>query len=172
MYWREWLKTMVLALIILGMLNSWVFNISTVKGQSMQPTLVQQERLFINKFIYKFHTPVRGDIIILHDPVLSARTDSKLLVKRVIAIGGDTIEIRNHRVYINQVEQQESYIDSSIGDEDQKPLIVPEGQYYVMGDNRHAGMSKDSRIFGTIALKQIVGRADFIIWPLSKSAFL
>lgn len=172
MYWREWLKTMVLALIILGILNSWVFNISTVKGQSMQPTLVQQERLFINKLIYKFHTPARGDIIILHDPILSASPSSKLLVKRVIAIGGDTIEIRNHRVYINQIKQQETYIDTDIGDEDHKPMIVPEGQYYVMGDNRHEGMSKDSRIFGTIALTQIVGRADFIIWPLSKWTFL
>ncbi|MDN4619341.1 signal peptidase I [Paenibacillus sp. PsM32] len=172
MYWREWLKTMVWALIILGMLNMWVFNISTVKGQSMQPTLVQQERLFINKFIYKFHPPARGDVIILHDPVLSAQPTSKLLVKRVIAIGGDRIEIRNHEVYINQIKQQEPYIDTVIGDVDLAPIIVPEGQYYVMGDNRHQGMSKDSRIFGTISLKQIVGRADFIIWPLSKTALL
>lgn len=172
MYWREWLKTMVWALIILGILNSWVFNISTVKGQSMQPTLVQQERLFINKLIYKFHSPARGDVIILHDPVLGAQPTSKLLVKRVVAIGGDTIEIRDHQVYINQIKQQEPYTDTIVGDADLAPMTVPEGQYYVMGDNRHQGMSKDSRIFGTIGLTQIVGRADFIIWPLSQTALL
>lgn len=138
----------------------------------MQPTLVQQERLFINKFIYKFHSPVRGDVIILHDPVLSANTKSQLLVKRIVAIGGDTVEIRNHHLYINDIQQQESYIDTTIGDQDLAPVKVPVGQYYVMGDNRHQGMSKDSRIFGTIALTQIVGRADFIVWPLSSSAFL
>ncbi|WP_211748378.1 signal peptidase I [Paenibacillus sp. Marseille-Q4541] len=161
---KDWLKTIIIAFVIMLLLNLFVFNISIVKGESMQPTLTEQNRLFINKIIYEFEQPGRQDVIVLHDP--SNGPDRKeFLVKRVIGIPGDLIEIRDHVLYVNGEAQNESYTDTIIEDPDFGPIKLQEDHYFVMGDNRHAGMSKDSRSFGSVTADKIVGRAEFIFWP-------
>ena len=163
----DWIKTLVVVFVIMSLLNIFVFNLSMVKGQSMQPTLVEKERLFINKIIYTFSAPKQGEVVVLHDP---SQDDSKkeFLVKRVIGVPGDVVEVKDHQLYLNGQLQQEAYIDVSIQDQDFAEVKLEADQYFVMGDNRHLGESKDSRYFGTVASDLIVGRAEFIFWPFNK----
>ncbi|MDR9852588.1 signal peptidase I [Paenibacillus sp. VCA1] len=163
----DWAKTIVIAFVIMMLLNLFVFNLSMVKGQSMQPTLHERERLFIDKIVYDFKTPSRGEIVVLHDP--SNGPDRKeYLVKRVIGVPGDTVEVKNHKLYVNGEPQSEPYTEVEIQDPDFGPLKLDKDHYFVMGDNRHLGASKDSRSFGSVSAKDIVGRAEFIFWPVSQ----
>lgn len=164
---KDWLLTAVIVFVVMSVLNIFVFNISTVKGQSMQPTLWEGERLFINKLSLRFVDPKHGDVVVLHDPS-TGPSQKEYLVKRVIGIPGDIIEVRDHQLYVNGKIVNEPYIDTEIEDPDFAALTVEKGNYFVMGDNRHASASKDSRYFGSIPQDMIVGRADYIWWPLSK----
>jgi len=160
----DWIKSIAVALVIVLLLNLYGFNLSTVKGHSMEPTLKEKEWLFVNKFSYLIGHPARGDIVILKDPDMHT-VERQYLVKRVVAVPGDKVEIRSGKLYVNGEEVSEPYTDIRIEDGDRGPIVVEEGRYFVMGDNRHQGASKDSRIFGTVEEKAIQGRADFIIWP-------
>jgi len=163
----EMLKTIVIAFVIMLLLNVFVFNLSMVKGQSMQPTLEEQERLFVDKLVYRFQHPKRGEVVVLKDPSVDA--DRKpFLVKRIVAVPGDTVEVRDGRLLLNGQPLDEPYTDSVIEDGDMPELKLEDGQYFVMGDNRHAGRSKDSRYFGSVKEKWIVGRAEFVFWPIPK----
>ncbi|MEC0240741.1 signal peptidase I [Paenibacillus dokdonensis] len=163
----DWAKTIVIAFVIMMLLNLFVFNLSMVKGQSMQPTLYEKERLFIDKIVYDFKSPSRGEIVVLRDP--SDGPDKKeFLVKRVIGIPGDMVEVKDHKLYVNGQMQVEPYTEVEIQDPDFGPLKLDKDHYFVMGDNRHAGASKDSRSFGSVTAKAIVGRAEFIFWPVSQ----
>ncbi|MRN55547.1 signal peptidase I [Paenibacillus monticola] len=164
---KDWLLIAVAVFAVMSLLNIFVFNLSTVIGQSMQPTLQEGERLFINKITLTFTSPKRGDVIVLHDP--STGLDQKeYLVKRIVGIPGDSVGVQKHKLYVNGTVVDESYIDTEIQDPDFATLTVEKGSYFVMGDNRHAGASKDSRYFGFVPRDSIVGRADYIWWPLSK----
>lgn len=163
----DWVKTIAIAFCIMVLLNMFVFNLSMVKGESMQPTLEESERLFINKMVYRFADPDRGDVIVLKDP--SNGPDKKeFLVKRIVGLPGDTVEVKGHILYVNGEAQEETYTDVPIEDPDFAPVTLEEGRYFVMGDNRHHRKSKDSREFGSVKQSDIVGRAEFILWPLSK----
>lgn len=168
--WRElldWLKALVVAIVIVFLLNQFVFHLSKVEGHSMDPTLADGEWLFINKFVYIIREPKAGEIIILENP-LGGR--EKYLVKRIIGVPGDTIEIVNGQLYRNGQLVEEAYTDSKIEDGDWGPGVVPEDAYFVMGDNRRLGESNDSRnpSIGWISADHVKGKADFILWPLSK----
>lgn len=168
---REWIITAGIVFAIMSLLNIFVFNVSTVIGQSMQPTLYEGEKLIINKIALNFGNPGRGDVIVLHDP--STGPDRKeYLVKRIIGIPGDIVEVREQQLYVNGKKLVEPYIDTEIQDPDFSELTVPQGTYFVMGDNRHAGASKDSRYFGTVPQERIVGKVALIWWPFSKMKFL
>lgn len=163
----DWLKALIVAVVIVFLLNQFVFHLSRVEGHSMNPTLVDGEWLFINKFVYIINEPKVGDIVILENP-LGGR--EKYLVKRIVGMPGDKIEIIAGILYRNGEEVQEPYTDSLIEDGNWGPGIVPEGSYFVMGDNRHRGESNDSRNpkIGWIQREKIKGKADFILWPIHK----
>ncbi|WP_339181728.1 signal peptidase I [Paenibacillus sp. FSL H8-0317] len=163
----DWVKTIVVAFVIMMLLNLFVFNLSMVKGQSMQPTLVERDRLFVNKIVYHLGTPSRSDVIVLRDP--SEGVEKKdFLVKRIVGLPGDTIEVRDHHLYVNGEQQAETYTDIEVQDPDFGPITLEPDHFFVMGDNRHEGKSKDSRVFGSITSDQIVGKAEFIFWPFSE----
>ncbi|WP_017690781.1 signal peptidase I [Paenibacillus sp. PAMC 26794] len=163
----DWVKTIVVAFVIMMMLNLFVFNLSMVKGQSMQPTLVERDRLFVNKIVYHLGTPSLSDVIVLRDP--SEGVEKKdFLVKRIVGLPGDTIEVRDHHLYVNGEQQAETYTDIEVQDPDFGPITLEPDHFFVMGDNRHEGKSKDSRVFGSITSDQIVGKAEFIFWPFSE----
>lgn len=167
----DWTKSISVALILVILLNMYVFNLSTVKGHSMEPTLKEKEWLFVNKFSFLIGHPSRGDVVILKDPDMRS-LDRQYLVKRVVGVPGDRIEIRGGKLYVNGETVAEPYTDIQIEDGDRRAVIVPEGHYYVMGDNRHQMASKDSRTFGAVPEAAIQGRAEFIIWPLGQAGGL
>lgn len=163
----DWVKTIVVAFVIMMLLNLFVFNLSMVKGQSMQPTLVERDRLFVNKIVYDIGKPSRFDVIVLRDP--SEGVEKKeFLVKRIVGLPGDTVEVRDHHLFVNGEQQAETYTDTEVQDPDFGPITLEDDHYFVMGDNRHEGKSKDSRVFGSITSSEIVGKAEFIFWPFSE----
>ncbi|WP_223829950.1 signal peptidase I [Paenibacillus arenilitoris] len=166
--WRkelyDWLKTLVIAFAVVMALHYFVFNLSTVEGHSMEPTLTDDEWLFVNKFVYLAGEPKLGDIVILTEPNATGKK-RKFLVKRVVGLPGDRIEIYNQRLYRNGELMDEPYTDSLIEDSSYGPEVIGEGHYFVMGDNRRSRASMDSRSFRAVPANLIRGRADFILWP-------
>ncbi|WP_245697443.1 signal peptidase I [Paenibacillus oryzae] len=163
----DWIKTLAIALVIVLILHYFVFNLSTVDGHSMEPTLKEEEWLFVNKFVYLTGSPKLGEVVILEEPGWMGQ-EKKLLVKRVVGLPGDVIEIKDQRLYRNGELVDEPYTDVPIEGNGLEPQVVSEGHYFVMGDNRHDRASLDSRTFGAVPKELIRGRADFILWPYSQ----
>ncbi|MGM8366251.1 signal peptidase I [Virgibacillus sp. W0181] len=160
--WIEWVKAIVIALLLAFFLRSFVFATSIVEGDSMDPALEDGEKVIFNKFVYIISEPERGDIVIINRP-------HKNYVKRVVALPGETVEMKNHTLYINGVEHDQSFLNDSARmlTGNFGPIEVPEESYYVMGDNR--AISKDSRNgLGFIGREEIIGRSEFIIYPFNE----
>lgn len=158
----SWIKASLIVLILAVILNTFIFSSSIVEGISMEPTLIDNDRILFNKLIYIVSEPDRGDIIIIK------QTD-KNYIKRVIALPGETIEMSDHKLYIDNVQQPTSYVDPSdeILTGSFGPLKVPKDYYFVMGDNRL--VSKDSRNeLGLIKQDEIIGKSEFIIYPFDR----
>jgi signal peptidase I len=131
-----------------------------IPSPSMEPTLVEGDRVLVNRLVYHFHSPHRGDVIVFHPP---NRPGSDPFIKRVVAVGGDTIEVRDGYLYVNGVRQAEDYIKEHPIVGDYERTVVPEGYVWAMGDNRNN--SGDSRLFGPISEDLIIGSAFVIYWP-------
>lgn len=123
----------------------------------MEPTLFKQDVVLLNIMAYKLTLPKRGDIVVFKLP-----DRNEFLIKRVIGLPGEIILIANGQVFINGIPLEEPYIYSS-SITDLGPFRIPQGKYFVMGDSRHN--SEDSRIWGPIDLRNILGRADFVVFP-------
>jgi signal peptidase I len=167
--WRgelwDWFRALLFALVVVLLLRTFVFQLTIVKMHSMEPTLYEKDWLFVNKIAYRIGHPDRGDVVILKDPRDTAdRRD--YLVKRVVGLPGDRLEIREGYLYINGELFVEPYTDTLIEDGDFGPVQVNDGHYFVLGDNRHQGGSLDSRSFGEVQKSKIIGRADVRIWPI------
>jgi len=157
--WIEWGKAIFIAILLAFILRSFIFATSIVEGESMMPALEDGERIIFNKFVYIIGNPERGDIVII-------QSSEKNYVKRVIGLPNETIEMRNHELYINDQKQSSSYVDEYLTKLTGNfgPVTVPEDSYFVMGDNRP--ISKDSRNgLGFIDRSDIVGRSEFVIFP-------
>lgn len=156
----EWLKSIVIAVAIAFVLRSFVVERFVVEGPSMQPTLHAGESLLVDKLSYRFHPPQRGDIIIFKYPADPSRN----FVKRVIAVGGDTIEVNHGKTLVNGQVLPEPYVlaPSRIGYPVQ---TVPPGTIFVMGDNRNN--SEDSRFpdVGFVPLNMVIGKTSYVFWP-------
>ncbi|PZE19813.1 signal peptidase I [Paenibacillus xerothermodurans] len=163
----DWMKSVVIALLVVVLVHQYGFHLSTVKGASMQPTLEEGEWLFINKTIRFFGAPERGDVIVLRETD-GINSDHPYLVKRVVAVEGDELVIQQGKLFVNGVEVEEAYTDTPIEDGGFDPYTVQKGCLFVMGDNRHRHASYDSRSFGAISLEQVEGRVEWIIWPWDK----
>ncbi len=160
--WWEWLKAIIIAVLLAFLLRTFFFATSIVEGISMNPTLESGERVMFNKIIYYLEEPSYGEIVIIHRPV-------KSYVKRIIALPNDIVEVRDHKLYINGREQDESYLDKDSIQETTNygPVKVPEDHYFVMGDNR--SISKDSRNgLGFIEKSEIIGRSELVIYPFNE----
>jgi signal peptidase I len=158
---REVLETILPAVLIAFLINFFLAQATQVHGQSMEPTLHSDQRLVVEKVSYRFHGPRRGDVIVLKSPQQS----SELLIKRVIGLPGEAVEIRQGRVYINGEEWDEPYLERSPGG-NWGPIIVPPLHVFVLGDNR--SFSNDSRAFGMVPIENIVGRAWVSYWPFNE----
>lgn len=158
------ISTIVIALILALLIRNYVFVIALVDGPSMQPTLHTDERLFVTRYTYYFNDIQRGDIVVCKYP---SPEYPKKYVKRVIALGGETISIFNGVVYINGDALQEDYIkDPPLNDMEEQ--YVPEGYVFVMGDNRNNSADSRKPYIGPIPENYVLGKAQCIIFPFSK----
>ena len=161
----SWAKSIAIAIVLAMIIRYFVIESYQVEGTSMVPSLQNSERLFVNKFIYRFREPKSGDIIVLKYP----SDTSKDFIKRVIANGGDTLEIIDGRVLVNGVQIKELYINEPMLIANNYPKIdIPKDYVFVMGDNRNH--SKDSRYsdVGLVSYDLIKGEAMFAYWPLGQ----
>lgn len=161
----EWIKSILLAIIIAVLIKTFVFNTTYVLGNSMYPTLHERDRLFANKLPLYFSGPDRGDIVVLEAPDAA----NKDYIKRVIGISGDTVAIIEGKVYLNGQILEEDYVKEGSYTHvySENYWEVPEGYVFVLGDNREEGASKDSRYFGCVPLESIKGIASFRYYPFN-----
>ncbi len=162
---RELVESVLPALAIVLVVNIFLGQATRVEGQSMEPTLYNNERLIIEKVSYRLHGPRRGDIIVLKPQ----RRGTLPLIKRVIGLPGEIVEIKNDLVYINGVALDEDYLTQPTKN-GMAPRLVPEEHVLVLGDNR--GASNDSRAFGMVPYEDIIGKAWLRYWPLNRSGAL
>ncbi len=156
-----WVKTLASAAVYATLIVTFGFQVARVEGHSMASTLADQDRLVVNKFAYRMADPAIGDIVMLYSPMLP----EKSLVKRVMAEEGDQVRIVDGKVYRNDMLVDDSFVPSNYrSHEDWGPQIVPEGYYFVLGDHRNN--SFDSRHWGFVPKKYIVGRVQLRWWPL------
>lgn len=148
----------VLALLV----QAFIVKPFAIPSPSMENTLLEGDRVLVNRLVYHFHPPHRGDIIVFHPP---NRPGSDPFIKRVVAVAGDTIAVRDGQLYLNGVAQDESYVKDYPMDGTFPETKIADGYVWAMGDNRNN--SGDSRVFGPVPLSDIMGEAFAIYWPLN-----
>lgn len=176
----EWLKALLIALILVVLIRWLLFQPFIVQGPSMQPNFVTGQKLIVNEILYDIRKPERGEVIVFHVP-----SEGRDFIKRVIAVAGDTVQVEGDKVIVNGKTVSETYIQEAIDQAHAEDRLynslnfpntdfpdgkVPEGHVFVMGDNR--SNSTDSRMIGYVPLEDIIGRADLIFWPLKDIGFI
>jgi signal peptidase I len=160
-----WLRDLAISILFAVILIVFIYQPVKVEGTSMMPSLTDQERIFINKFTYRFGIGEieRGDMVVFWFPL----DKTKSYIKRVIGLPGDRIEIENGAVFVNGQRLAEDYVEDDNRDHNSYPPVeVPPNHYYVLGDHRNS--SNDSRAWGTVDRSYIYGKAVFVYWPLEK----
>jgi len=176
----DWIKSIVIAVVLVAIVRLFLFSPFIVDGDSMEPNFHSHERVIVNLLIYNISKPEYGDVVVFDVP-----EEDRRFIKRIIGVPGDTIRVEGDQLYINDELITEPYLTDAIAESMAEGLtyngigdsfsfpnerypdnVVPEGMYYVMGDNR--GYSKDSRAIGYVSEDEIIGRADVVMWPLDK----
>ncbi len=162
-FWA-WVKTLASAAVYATLIVTFGFQVARVEGLSMAPTLDDQDRLIVNKLVYRLASPRRSDIVMLYYPL----NPDKSFVKRVIAEEGDQVRIVDGRVYVNDVPLPDDYVPEEYrSHDDWGPQVIPEGYYFVMGDHRNN--SSDSRHWGMVPKKYIIGKVQVRWWPVPQA---
>ena len=164
-----WLRDLMLSVVITFLIILFVYQPVKVEGTSMMPSLEDQERIFINRFVYRFGVGEisRGDMVVFWYPA----DPSKSYIKRIIGLPGDRIEIREGLVSVNGRTLKEDYVPDPFRDrQSYRETVVPPDHFFVLGDHRSS--SNDSRSWGPVHRRHIYGKAVFIYWPLDKIGFV
>ena len=163
---REWAHSILVALILTLVIRTFVVQAFKIPSGSMRPTLLEGDKLFVNKYVYRFHPPRRGDILVFKYPV----DPKKDFIKRLVAVGGEKVEIRDGKIYVDgkMLEDPSSFGQFYYYNHDpyggpRETIKVPEDSYYVLGDN--SANSQDSRFWGFVPKKNVLGKAIFRWWP-------
>jgi len=175
----EWFLVIVGAILLALVVKLFLLQAFYIPSLSMYPTLHVGDRVLVNKLSYRLHGVNRGDVIVFERPASETSSTIPDLIKRVVALSGESVVIKDGSVFVDGVRLDESYLpDGTVTSSanapnkcsEQAPCVVPSGQVWVMGDNR--GDSKDSRYFGPIDKSSIVGRAFITVWPLGRFGLL
>jgi signal peptidase I len=164
----DWMVVIAVALLVAFVVRTFVLAHFVVEGESMYSTLDTNDRVFVNKLSYRLHDPNRGDVVVLHQVTGASERD---LIKRVIGLPGESVEVRNCAVLIDGRVLNEPYLDPAVvtptdcGGDYVLDGVVPDDHVFVLGDNR--GGSQDSRVIGPISEDDLVGRAFVVFWPQS-----
>ncbi len=164
-----WVRDLLLSVIIAIIVILFLYQPVKVEGTSMMPALTDQERIFINKFVYRFHIGEieRGDMIVFWYP----NDPTKSYIKRVIGTPGDMVEVDRGSVLVNRKPLREDYVPDEYRDQmSMASTVVPPEQYFVLGDHRSS--SNDSRSWGMVPNRFIYGKAVFVYWPPDKMGIL
>ena len=165
----HWLRDLLFSVVLAVIVILFLYQPVKVEGTSMMPTLDDQERIFINKFVYRFHFEKidRGDTVVFWFP----GDPSKSYIKRVIGMPGDRVEVVDGKVMVNGQALVENYVPPEFRDQSSmSERMVPSSEYFVLGDHRSS--SNDSRAWGMVPRRYIYGKAVFIYWPLDKMGLL
>jgi signal peptidase I len=161
----SWVRDLAFSVLIAVVSIVFIYQPVKVEGTSMMPGLTDQERIFINKFTYRFGlgSIERGDTVVFEFP----QDTSKSYIKRVIGLPGDRVRIDRGQVFVNDKPLDEDYVETDYRDDvSRSEIMVDPDEYYVLGDHRNS--SSDSRVWGTVPRKYIYGKAVFCYWPLNK----
>lgn len=161
----EWAVVLVGAVLVALLLRASLFQAFYIPSESMESTLLINDRVLVNKVSYRLHDIHRGDVVVFVRPE-NQEGEIRDLIKRVIALPGETVEARDSQIYIDGQPMFEPYLDEGVVTADFPPTVVPDGHIFVMGDNRTE--SYDSRVFGSIAEDRVIGRAFVLIWPVGR----
>lgn len=165
--WQIWTRDIFISLAVSAFIIIFLYQPVKVEGTSMMPGLTDQERIFINKFVYKLEPISRGDVIVFRYPL----DPSKSYIKRVVALAGDRVRIDDGVLYVNDRRVREGYVPTDYIDTRSYPeTTVPAGSFFVLGDHRN--LSNDSRDFGPVPEQLIYGKAVFAYWPVDKMGTL
>src|SRR5687768_9101313 len=169
----EWLIVVAVAITSALLVRAYVVQQFAVEGESMLSTLQDGDRVLVNRLSYRLHDPRRGDVVVLKR--FDGASEERDLIKRVIGLPGEEVEVKNCTVFINGQQLLEPYLDPEIQAQDGcgqdfTRQRVPEGTVFVLGD--HRGKSSDSRVFGAVSYDVLIGRAFVIIWPIGDWAWL
>jgi signal peptidase I len=160
---RSWARDLLIALGLALIIIVFLYQPVKVEGTSMSPLLTDQERIFINKFVYRFGSIERGDVVVFWYPL----DPTKSFIKRVIGLPGETIEIRQSQLWVNGQLIDEPYVPVQYADRHSfGPTKVPAEHYFLLGDHRSS--SNDSRVFGPVPGRLIYGKAVFVYWPVDR----
>jgi signal peptidase I len=160
---HSWMRDLVVSIAVSTFIIIFLYQPVRVEGTSMLPRLEDQDRLFINKLAYRVGDIHRGDVVVFLYP----HDHQKSYIKRVIALPGDNLRIEHGHVYVNGKELVENYVPPRFEDDRSLPeTIVPDHEYFVMGD--HRSISSDSRDFGPVDRDLIYGKAAFVYWPMEQ----
>jgi signal peptidase I len=161
----EFLVILLIAFaLVFGFVRPFVLEAFWIPSKSMVPTLEVGDRVFVNKFIYRFHPPERHDIVVFESEEGSTEGGQEDLIKRVVGLPGDEISVQDGTLFVNGERQEEPYVNKQSPDTSSfGRTVVPEGKVFVMGDNR--ADSRDSRYIGPVPLENIEGEAFMIFWP-------
>ncbi len=162
-----WVRDLFLSVVIAIIVILFLYQPVKVEGTSMMPALTDQERIFINKFVFHFSSIDRGEMVVFWYPY----DPSKSYIKRVIGVPGDHIKIDRGTVILNGTPLVEDYVPAEYRDAVSLPKVtIPEGEYFVLGDHRSS--SNDSRSWGFVPRANIYGKAVFVYWPIEKIGVL
>ncbi len=153
---------MAAALVLAILIQQFIVKPFAIPSPSMEPTLVQGDRVLVNRLSYHFRSPEKGDVIVFHPPGIE---DSEPYIKRVVALAGDTVSVHDGQLWVNSVAQEEPFIKERPILGDFAEVTIPASCVWVMGDNRNN--SGDSRKFGAVGIDRIIGVAFVIYWPPS-----
>jgi signal peptidase I len=185
-FWKELPVLIIVALVVAVLIKTFLVQAFFIPSASMRDTLLEGDRVMVNKLAFRFGEPHHGDVIVFDSPLeehhvgenllqaavrnvaeaLGLSTPDSALIKRVIALGGDTLEIRDNTIFINGGALDEPYLTRAVRMADFGPIEIPANHVFVMGDNRN--QSEDSRFFGPIHESSIIGRAFVRVWPPSR----
>lgn len=160
---KEWIITILTAVVLVVIIRTFILDSRVVPTTSMVPTIKPGDRLFIEKITYRFQGLERGEVIVFKPPVQSGLKDD--LIKRLIALPGDTVEVKNGKLYLNDVPQDEPYLAEPI-QYTYKKITVPPDKIFVMGDNRNR--SYDSHEWGFADQSSVKGKALVTYWPINR----
>jgi len=165
---KEWIKDIVFAAVIALIVIQFI-KPTVVKQSSMEPNFYENDYLFVSKQSYKlFGEPARGDVVVVHSDLVQENGEEKMLIKRIIGLPGEVIDIADGKVYIDGELLEEDYIKENYTSGEVDGLVIPEGQVFCMGDNRRVSVDSRSPEVGCVKVEDIIGKVALRVYPFSE----